>query len=140
VQGVPLSENLGQSVASGSPVAPGLSVVPTNEIYCMGFTVLAGEATVFLSDGRVGHSSDGEIQQIAKHTVKAFGGTFKVNPRPYAYTTAPDNPLVPSYSVAPSYDPVNDVRILPSINPMELEKPNSSGGFDRMQNNYHANR
>jgi hypothetical protein len=48
------------------------------EVVCNGYVILDGAVTAYLSDGRVAYSDAGEIQQVTKHSLFAFGRVFRV--------------------------------------------------------------
>ena len=90
----------------------------TNEVVCVGWCLLPGDAQVFLSDGRVASGRDNEVQYVRKHEVSVFGQRFRVVPRP-AYTSVVDAPpreldLNSPLIVSPPR-PVNQAIILPAI-------------------------
>jgi hypothetical protein len=59
------------------------TVVParTNEIFCRGYFLHGSRVMVFLSDGRIADSDDGEVQRVQKRMVEVLGGRFEVKRR-----------------------------------------------------------
>ncbi len=57
------------------------------DVYCVGYHLRGGQATVILSDGRIAVSEDGEVQKILKRRVKAFGEWYEVRQNQNAYVS-----------------------------------------------------
>jgi hypothetical protein len=74
---------------SRAPLLQSLNGGETNEITCSGyFMIPGGRAVVFLTDGRIADSRDGEVQRIYKRKVEVFGGSFPIRRREPEYVPA----------------------------------------------------
>lgn len=67
------------SVMAGRVVQTSV-VTDSNKVYCTGFSAVPPNVLVFLSDGRVAESRDGEVQNVSKRQVVCFGQQFEVKP------------------------------------------------------------
>jgi hypothetical protein len=68
--------------------------VETNEITCSGYFMMPrGRVVVFLTDGRIADSLDGEVQRVYKRKVEVFGGSFPIRRREPDYQPVQQVPV-----------------------------------------------
>ena len=106
----------------------------SNAVYCVGYTVIAGQATVYLSDGSVAYGDNLEVDLIAKHHVICFGKMFRIKTPNLPYVPRNENWVVAT-SANPhgvGQAPVNQAEILPSVSGVSPEAPVSLNGFASM--------
>ena len=75
----------------------------TNELFCVGYLLNRGQAQVFLSDGSIWDSKDGEVGKVYKRKVIVMGVEYKIVPRWPSYE--PVLPATAVSSVVESQDP-----------------------------------
>jgi hypothetical protein len=89
----------------------------TNEVFCVGYFVTPARMQVFLSDGRIADSLDGEVTRVFKRRVEVLGEKFEVRRREPEYHPKAEMPVQrPLENVEPGttedhkfgrYDPSN---------------------------------
>jgi Zonular occludens toxin (Zot) len=110
----------------------------TNEVFCFGYSQTGHHIQVFLSDGRVADSLDGDVQMCSKHKVTVFGETFKVSasyPTGYVPNEQDVYPL-PVYNPPP----VNQAEVtVIGQSYRDRQAPQRVGGFASMPRNGQPN-
>jgi hypothetical protein len=103
----------------------------TDDVYCVGFTMLGGSPQAFLSDGSTVTIEDG-LTKVAKHYIILDGRKISIHPKPEPEYVARPVTIWPQPPAA-GPRPVNDAEILPAIHSRFIPETPRLNGFSSMR-------
>ena len=125
---------VGQPLPSGTAASLTAQTNQAVVVNCNGYVSTPKGFVVYLSDGRIAYSDEGDVQRIGKRTVKVFGESYRVVPN---IPTVPADIQDMTHLDEPTYQstkPVNDAQVtVIGQGYRDRQPPQKLGGFSTMQ-------